>query len=504
MLEFKVTGQRLARVDSFEPATDSEGYLQAAFSFSADWDGTAKTALFWSGASATKYRKLLDSSGRCTVPAEVLLDNSGRRNDFRVMVYGVSDAFPRVTTNELRVELSRSGYGDAVTPAAPTPDVYEQILAAYADAQAASVAAGEEAEFHTEELQRITGYPYKNLLPNPLETSTSDGITFTVNDDKSVTVDGTATYNAYKKLLVTLPAGDYVLTGCPVGGSTNGYHQLLAYGDRVGYDIESNNAAFTLPTEMEVQVHIRVMNGTTVDNLTFYPMIRPAAITDPAYLEYGRLYVPASFSELTGAATMAPWYGKKANVIGDSIVQGSYGDFVTVMRDALKLATARNYGIGGSLITSSDRDSEIPPVVLRFADMDDDADIIVVHAGTNDYSHQIPLGETDSTDVATFNGALNVLMDGLRDKYPDKLIVFDSILHRYNDKALAVPCSAYRQAIEDRCEAHHIVFYDAYKYTGFDFVKGYYDHVLTNDGLHPNEAGARILGRKLAGFLSWQ
>ena len=198
------------------------------------------------------------------------------------------------------------------------------------------------------------------------------------------------------------------------------------------------------------------------------------------------------------------WRGKKMNVIGDSIVQGSMGNFVNVIKETLGLNTVNNYGVGGSRLASSEYDSQYLPVVSRYADMDTDADIVLVHAGTNDYSTQVPLGDDESTNIATFNGALNVVMTGLREMFPDKLIIFNSILHRYNDNQLDIKCNEYRNAIKNRCEANHIVFYDAYAYSGFDFQKGYYDHVLTDDGLHPNQTGANILGRKIAGFINWQ
>lgn len=199
------------------------------------------------------------------------------------------------------------------------------------------------------------------------------------------------------------------------------------------------------------------------------------------------------------------WHGKKINVIGDSIVYGSYGNFVNVIKDILSLSVARNYGIGGCCLakeTNEDYNSKHTPVVSRYMEMDDDADIIVMAVGTNDASHQIPLGNSTSTSEYEFNGALNIVLDGLRKKYPDKLIIVTSILHRFNDNSLNV--NQYRQAIEERCNSKHIVFYDSYKYTGFDFAKGYYDKILTTDGLHPNQKGADILGRKLAGFINWQ
>lgn len=356
---------------------------------------------------------------------------------------------------------------------------------------------------NNEVIAEMTGYVKPNLLKNELYSLTANGVAFTVNDDKSVTAVGTATALTFLKMPITLQPGSYVVTGCK-DGSVSTFHIMAVFGSDIKYDYAEaeRRITFTFDTETSGDIYIRITSGTTV-NYTFYPMVRDISIYDPTYAPYGEY---AIFRSLKQSVNMTPfsWTGKKMNVIGDSIVQGSYGNFVNVIRDILNLSTARNYGVGGSCLASSAADSDYPPAVLRYTNMDTDAQIIVVHAGTNDYSAQIPLGPDDSTDITTFNGALNVMMSGLRDMYPTALIIFDSILHRFNDGSLPIKASQYRACIEDRCNANHMIFYDAYKYSGFDFVKGYYDHILTPDGLHPNQAGANILGRKLAGFINWQ
>jgi hypothetical protein len=140
MLLFEVNGQKLTRKDKFEPATDSVEYLKAQFTFkSSDWNGKAKTALFRLG--DVSYSVLLDGSGTCKVPAEVLVRSDSRYarihgSKFHVSLVGTYGT-TRITTNELETKLNTSGYADAETPADPTEGQYEQILTAYADAQTA-------------------------------------------------------------------------------------------------------------------------------------------------------------------------------------------------------------------------------------------------------------------------------------------------------------------------------------------------------------------------------
>ena len=351
-------------------------------------------------------------------------------------------------------------------------------------------------------VEELTGYTKPNLFNNTISSQTANGLTFTVNADKSVTITGTSTALSAPNAKCTLPRGKYLLSGCDDGTSQTYHIMLQRAGGGLIYQYGGTDKAFEVTDDTEmVTLYLRVLSGKTV-NTVMRPMIRPASVYNPTYVPYGEYQIYKPIQQLIDY-TSFNWSGKKMNVIGDSIVKGDYGNFVNVIRDILCLSEARNYGVGGSCLASSDQDANYTPAVLRYENMDLDAQIIVVHAGTNDYSAQIPLGADDSTDITTFNGALNVMMDGLREMYPTALIIFDSILHRFNDGALTIKASQYRQCIENRCLANHIVFYDAYKYTGFDFAKGYYDHILTGDGLHPNQTGANILGRKLAGFIRW-
>lgn len=356
-----------------------------------------------------------------------------------------------------------------------------------------------------EDLLNITGYAKTNLLENILETKTSNGITFTVNEDKTITVNGTATALTYVSWQVELQAGQYNLNGLPDTASTSGLHYMITRADG-SYSQSANSingATINITATEVVTIYLRVAKSAVIDNAIVKPMIRPSNVYDNRYVPYGEFNPQTSICSLIDTSKFN-WSGKKMNVIGDSIVQGSYGNFANVIGGILNLSEVRNYGIGGCCMASTDQDADYNPVVLRYMDMDDDADIILVHAGTNDFSAQVPLGESDSEEATTFNGALNIIMTGLREKYPDKLIIFSGILHRFNDTANTITCPDYRKAMEERCEANHIIYYDSYKYTGFDFVKGYYDKILTSDGLHPNQKGAEIFGRKLAGFIKWQ
>ena len=131
MLLFEVNGQSLTRKDQFKPATDSVEYLKAKFTFNTDeWSNTTKTALFRNGDKS--YPAVLDGSGACIIPWEALVDNDNYRfavadNYIHVSVFGLKGA-TRITSNEIKVIIDRSGYTEGETPSDPTPDAYAQYV----------------------------------------------------------------------------------------------------------------------------------------------------------------------------------------------------------------------------------------------------------------------------------------------------------------------------------------------------------------------------------------
>ena len=121
----------------------------------------------------------------------------------------------------------------------------------------------------------------KNLLKNTGTSRTFNGITFTVNDDGTVTANGTATANAYIQVGTWTKRGTFILSGCPSGESNVSVY--IAKGNYTRYD-RGNGTEFALPeSENDLGVVCIVYSGKTVSNLIFRPMIRRADDTDPTY-----------------------------------------------------------------------------------------------------------------------------------------------------------------------------------------------------------------------------
>ncbi len=131
----------------------------------------------------------------------------------------------------------------------------------------------------------------KNLLPNTAKTQTVSGVTFTVAKDGTITANGTATANIYFVIgTVFNLVGSFVLNGCPTGGGGSTY-RLYTYASGGGSTIASDygaGASFTLAESTDIDVAILLLNGQTVSNLVFKPMIRLATDADSTYQPYAK------------------------------------------------------------------------------------------------------------------------------------------------------------------------------------------------------------------------
>lgn len=126
-----------------------------------------------------------------------------------------------------------------------------------------------------------------NLIPYPYArtTQTISGVTLTDNGDGSITVNGTATANVWYPIstrtasTIYATKGTYYLSGCPSGGSGNKYwlqcdvyngtKQIAGFCD-AGNGKTQDLSAYDITT---ISVNIHVNSGTTVDNLTFRPLL---------------------------------------------------------------------------------------------------------------------------------------------------------------------------------------------------------------------------------------
>jgi len=181
------------------------------------------------------------------------------------------------------------------------------------DAEDTYVGYAEYAESNAELTQNKLSYAdngilgAKNLLPNKAVTTTYRGITYTVNSDKTISLDnGTATGGV--SVLEIAPAGTfadytgkYILSGCPSGGSSaysldlrkdnssityNG-NSVRDYGNGIEFDFSQLVDGSSNPVNpANVRCIIRIAENTSGGNGIFKPMLRLASDPDDTYVPY--------------------------------------------------------------------------------------------------------------------------------------------------------------------------------------------------------------------------
>lgn len=128
------------------------------------------------------------------------------------------------------------------------------------------------------------------------------GITFTHNRNGSIIANGTSSITFVYRIgeLNNLNIGTYILSGCPDGGSVSGYNINIRYNkggssDSLALDNGPNTPSDApgLTNKLTINnstnnnyVFIRISQGYTCNNLVFWPMVRPACISDTTYSPY--------------------------------------------------------------------------------------------------------------------------------------------------------------------------------------------------------------------------
>lgn len=209
---------------------------------------------------------------------------------------------------------------------------------------------------------------------------------------------------------------------------------------------------------------------------------------------------------------------KKILFLGDSITEG-FGpqDIENVYWKRLERScgcVSVGFGISGTRIARQQKPSPDPRedqyFRSRVAAMDEEADVVVIFGGTNDYGHgDAALGCFDDRTDDTFYGALHNLYSDLIAKYPTAQLVVMTPLHRlgeneaYNTWGLrSVGClEDYVDIICEVAGYYGIPVLDLHRLSGLQPEVPQLKERYMPDGLHPNDAGHALIHSRLKGFL---
>ncbi len=208
--------------------------------------------------------------------------------------------------------------------------------------------------------------------------------------------------------------------------------------------------------------------------------------------------------------------GKVIQLLGDSITAGAGASdrahaYPGVLQ-TLTGATVRVDGIGGTRIARQQGEDnqydkeKSQNYVTRYAAMADDADVVVVFGGTNDYGHgDVPFGTMDDRTPDTFCGACHLLFRGLIEKYPLARIAVMTPLQRQGCTTVRSQSGQllieYVDAIIEIAGYYSLPVLDLYRNLGVVPDLPCHTQAFCPDGLHPNNAGAARIAEFLANFL---
>lgn len=140
----------------------------------------------------------------------------------------------------------------------------------------------------------------KNILNHPVvATEERSGVRITPNDDKSITLNGTSTAEINIRLMgdynypMLDTSKEYIISGTPEGGSMNTYclqvRRKFSNGSIYPVLISPEGYKTEIETEFNagiVLLEIHVAAGVTLNNVTFYPMIREVSELNGNYEPY--------------------------------------------------------------------------------------------------------------------------------------------------------------------------------------------------------------------------
>jgi lysophospholipase L1-like esterase len=219
-------------------------------------------------------------------------------------------------------------------------------------------------------------------------------------------------------------------------------------------------------------------------------------------------YVKQAINAVVPKLPKGRWEEKKANFLGDSITQGfglnpNSDNYTKTVKELLGLKTLNNYGYSGTFISATTGGTNT--FIDRYSSMDNTAELVVVFGGINDYRGNVPLGTISDTTDISFYGALRVLMIGIITNNPTATVIFLTPMQDNSEvfnidyvNSAGFKLKDYVKAVKDVAEIYAVPVLDMYRESGINVLTA---SAWTQEGLHPNKAGAVKIGTQIAGFL---
>ncbi len=305
----------------------------------------------------------------------------------------------------------------------------------------------------------------------------------------------------------------------------------------------AGGTTFTVPVDLADVRFLRISPRLTTNPPATFRMVKGSTIPSGSLLPAPRKPLQEAQRNKAGGFVgiepdgsipmmlSSPLAGKKIAGLGDSITYGfiprNYPGYPGRINSWLDYTASKmgaeplNYGISGSTLAYH---ATRNPMSRRFSSIPDAADLVIVMGGTNDVRNGIALGAMGDTTDATYYGALDVLANGLLNKYRyaqgttagrNKKIVFATPIRLFDPSTadkLDPLLPSFCAAIKAVAAKYAIPVFDAYNFSTLTpelfrtlqgTEAGYTDlyNPYVTDGTHPTIEGQQILADAFMGFL---
>ncbi len=185
--------------------------------------------------------------------------------------------------------------------------------------------------------------------------------------------------------------------------------------------------------------------------------------------------------------------------LGDSITYGADNSlgylpmefpYCELVKEELGLKKVINYGANGTYLTDYKEDGSA--MVIRYKEMEDQADIVSVLGGINDFCEgdgkqtSVSLGTIEDRNPKSIYGALNLLAEGLKEKYPQAFIFFMTpmtVTPPHYPPVISYSLERLVQAMIEVAEKQNLPVLDLYRDCPFEEEMS----KENSDGIHPSQ-----------------
>lgn len=205
--------------------------------------------------------------------------------------------------------------------------------------------------------------------------------------------------------------------------------------------------------------------------------------------------------------------GLRVNLLGDSYLKGHTMQYAEQLVWPALLAykygwELNNFAQNGAPVSTDTAITYADNMVNNLEKMPNNSpDLVIFNGGRNDWNKNVPLGDENSRDDTTYMGALNVVIDGLKEKYPEAKLIYTTVWNYSGENGNGNTSQQFALAAKKVCDAQGVEVYLAVmpSVSGVDMSDASFraEYCLeSTDVSHLNLEGMKLVMPKYEAFIS--